>query len=80
MELPDPSGPLSKVISLSSIASYNTEVTKMLKQTKRSVTKNCYTKLTPAIVGSHTCGNHAFLWLRKMNTSLNLRDQAIIPQ
>ena len=31
-ELPDPSGPLSKVIPLSSIASYNIELTKALKQ------------------------------------------------
>ena len=47
-KLPDPSGPLSKVIPSSSIASCNAEVTKVLKQAKRSVTKNCYMKLTPA--------------------------------
>ena len=50
-ELPIPSGPyLSKVIPSpsSSIASCNTEITKVLKQTKWSFTKNCYTKLTPA--------------------------------
>ena len=47
-ELPDPSGPLSKVIPSSSIASCNAKVTKVLKQAKRSVTKNYYTKLTPA--------------------------------
>ena len=47
-ELPNPSGPLSKVIPSSSIASCNAEVTKVLKQAKRSVTKNCYMKLTPA--------------------------------
>ena len=38
-ELPDPSGPLLKVIPSSSIASCNTEVTKVLKQVKQSVTK-----------------------------------------
>ena len=80
MELPDPSRPLSKVIPFSSIASYNTEVTKVLQQAKQSVTKNHYTKLTPAIVSSHTRGNHAFLWSRKMNTSLNLCDHVVIPQ
>ena len=53
-ELPDPSGPLSKVMPLSSIACCNAKVTKVLKQAKRSVTKNHYMKLTPAIVGSHT--------------------------
>ena len=37
-ELPDPSGSLSKVIPLSSIASCNAEVSKVLKQAKRSVT------------------------------------------
>ena len=47
-ELPNSSGPLSKVIPSSSIASCNAEVTKVLKQAKWSVTKNCYTKLTPA--------------------------------
>ena len=36
-ELPDP---LSKVTPSSSIASYSTEVTKVLKQVKRPVTKN----------------------------------------
>ena len=53
-ELPDPSGPLSKVIPSSSIARCNAEVTKVLKQVKRSVTKHHNTKLTPAIVDSHT--------------------------
>ena len=38
-ELPDP---LSKVIPSSSIASCSAEVTKVLKQAKRSVTKNHY--------------------------------------
>ena len=33
-ELPNPSGLLSKVITLSSIASCNAEVTKVLKQAK----------------------------------------------
>ena len=46
-ELPDPSGPLSKVIPSSSIATCNAEVTNVLKQAKRSVAKNRYTKLTP---------------------------------
>ena len=53
-ELPDLSGPLSKVTPSSSIASCDTEVTKVLKQAKWSVTKNRYMKLTPAIVGSQT--------------------------
>ena len=53
MELPDPSGPLSKVIPSSSIACCNAKVTKRLIQAKRSVAKNRYMKLTPAIVGSH---------------------------
>ena len=53
-ELPDPSGPLSKVIPPSSIVSCNTKVTKVLKQVKWSVTKNRYMKLTPAVAGSHT--------------------------
>ena len=83
-ELPDPSGPLSKVIPSSSIASCNAEITK--------VTKNSYTKLTlvqryeigkkgaemgvtAAIRGSHTQ-----LWSQKMNTFLNPRDHMIIPQ
>ena len=47
-ELSDPSGPLSTVIPSPSIASCNTEVTKVLKQAKWSVTKIRYTKLTPA--------------------------------
>ena len=47
-ELPDPSGLLSKVIPSSSIASCNAEVTKVMKQAKRPVTKSGYTKLTPA--------------------------------
>ena len=47
-KLPDPSGPLSKIILLSSIANCNAEVTKVMKQATLSVTKNCYTKLTPA--------------------------------
>ena len=48
-ELPDPSGPLSKVIPLSSIINNcNAEVSKVLKQVKWSVIKNHYTKLTPA--------------------------------
>ena len=46
-ELPNPSGSLSKVIPSSSIANCNAEVTKVLKQAKLSVTKSCYTKLTP---------------------------------
>jgi len=47
-KLPDPSGPLSKVIPSSSIASCNAEVAKVLKQAKpASVAKKCYTKLTP---------------------------------
>ena len=49
-KLPDPSGPLSKVIPSSSIASCNAEVTKVLKlQAKPAsrVAKKCYTKLTP---------------------------------
>ena len=38
-----------KVIPLSSsIASCNADVTRVLKQAKRSFTENCYTKLTPA--------------------------------
>ena len=44
-ELPDSSGPLSKIIPLLSIASCISEVTKVLKQVKRSLTKNRYTKL-----------------------------------
>ena len=52
--LPNPFEALLKVIPSLSIASCNTEVTKMLKQAKQSVTKNHYTKLTSAIVGSHT--------------------------
>ena len=52
-KLPDPPGPLSKVIP-SSIASCNTEVTRVLKQAKWSVTKNFYTKLTPVLAGSLT--------------------------
>ena len=53
-ELCNPSGPLSKVIPSSSIANYhnNAEVTKLLKQAKRSITKNCYAKLSSAIVCS----------------------------
>ena len=50
-KLPILSGPcLSKVMPSSSwsIASCNVDVTTVLKQTKRSFTKNCYTKLTPA--------------------------------
>ena len=47
-ELPNPSGPLSKVIPSSSIGSCNAEVTKVLKQAKRFVIKKCYTKLIPA--------------------------------
>ena len=50
-KLPNLSGPcLSKVMpsSSSSIASCNADVTSVLKQTKHSFTKNCYTKLTPA--------------------------------
>ena len=41
---------LSKVIPSSSwsIASCNADITKVLKQVKRSFTKNCYTKLIPA--------------------------------
>ena len=39
-ELPNPSGPLSKVMPS--------------EQVEQSFTKNGYTKLTPAIVGSHT--------------------------
>ena len=66
-ELPNPSGPLSKVILSSSIASCNVKVTKVLKQAKWSVTKNRYMKLTPAICSwppntlinvetTHSCG------------------------
>ena len=65
-ESPNPSRPLSKVIPSSSIASYNAEVTKVLKQAKRSVTKNRYTKVTPAnswlpyiltsMETTHSCG------------------------
>lgn len=46
--LPDPSGPLSKIVPSSSIASCNVEVTKVLKQAKQPVAKNRYMKLTPA--------------------------------
>ena len=46
-KLPDPSGPLSKVIPSSSIASCNAEVTKVLKLQATRVAKKCYTKLTP---------------------------------
>ena len=46
--LPDPSGPLSKVVPSSAIASCNAEVSRELKQTKRPVTKQCYMKLNPA--------------------------------
>ena len=53
-ELLDPSWPLSNFIPSSSIASCDAKVTKVLKQAKWSGTKNCYMKLTPAIVGSHT--------------------------
>ena len=45
-ELLNPSGPLSKVIPSSSIASCNAGA-----ESSETV---CYTKLTPAIVGSHT--------------------------
>ena len=51
-ELPNQSVPyVSKVIPPSSswsIASCSADVTRVLKQAKRSFTKNCYTKLTPA--------------------------------
>ena len=47
-ELTNPSGPLSKVIPSSLIVRCNTEVTKVPKQAKWSVTSNCYMKLTPA--------------------------------
>ena len=50
-ELPNLFGSyISKVIPSSSwsIASCNADVTRVLKQAKRSFTKNCYTKLTPA--------------------------------
>ena len=47
-ELTKPSGPLSKVIPSSSIVRCKTEVTKVPKQAKWSVTPNCYVKLTPA--------------------------------
>ena len=53
-ELPDLSGPLSKVIPSSSIARCNAKATKMLKQEKWSVTKNRYAKLFPAIVCCYT--------------------------
>ena len=49
-KLPDPYGPLSKVIPSSSIASCNAEVTKVLKLLAKPasrVAKKCYTKLTP---------------------------------
>ena len=48
-ELRDPSGPLSKVIPSSSIARCNAEVSKVMKEVKRSaVTRSSYMKLTPA--------------------------------
>ena len=53
-KLPNPSGQLSKAMLSLPIASCNTAVTKVLKQTKRSVIKNHNKKLTPAIGGSHT--------------------------
>ena len=46
--MPDPSEPLSKVVSSSAVASCNAEVSRELKQTKWPVTKQCYMKLTPA--------------------------------
>ena len=48
-QLPDPSGPLSKVVPPSAIASCNAEVSRELKQTKRPATNwQCYMKLNPA--------------------------------
>ena len=47
-ELPNPSGPLSKVEPSLSIASCKAEIMKVLKQVKWPVAKNCYTKLTSA--------------------------------
>ena len=41
-ELPDPCGPLPKVVPSSSNASCNAEVTKVLKQEKCSVAKSLY--------------------------------------
>ena len=47
-ELTNPSGPLLKVIPSSSVAICNTEVTKVPKQAKQSVTPKCYMKLIPS--------------------------------
>ena len=47
-EIPNPFGPLSKIIPSSSIASRNAKVTKVLKQVKQSVSKSGHTKLTSA--------------------------------